>query len=297
VTEILIPVGPKDNIEWVKRSISSAIIQGEVIVFDNSEKEDLSKLIDEMPVRHIKVPRMKKVNMAMLRNQILSLTKERYVIMLDSDVVLPQDGAKKMEEKLKQGFSLTWMHYAYDEKEMNKPLSPGEENPNLGCSGIDTESLKKIGMFDERYERDEDIWVYSKFKKENFKVGPTEGRCLHLNKIHARNNFSDSIAEAKRNFWRSKYDMMLVLDGLTNLTFLTGYTYFGSYYLIGILGFFFYPLLIAYIPVIGFGIKYYGGIRRFFYNLIPGLALAISLPYGLSYAALKRKKGNVQSLF
>lgn len=290
MTEILIPVGPKDNIEWVKRSISSAITQGKVIVFNNSEREDLTKLIDEMNVYHVKVHKMKKINMAALRNQMLSLTNEKYVIMLDSDVILPQNGAKKMEEKLRQGFSLTWMHYAYDEKEMNKPLSPGEENPNLGCAGIDMDSLKKIGMFDERYERDEDIWVYSKFQKEKFKVGPTEGRCLHLNKIHSRNNLRDSISEAKRNFWRSKYDMMLVLDDLTNFTFLTGYGYFGSYYLLGIIGFFFYPLLLGYIPLVGFGIKYYGGLRKFIYNLIPGLALAISLPYGISYAIRNKIK-------
>jgi len=82
--------------------------------------------------------------------------------------------------------------------------------------------------------------------------------------------------------------MMLVLDGLTNATFLSGYSYFGSYYIIGILSIFFYPILLAYIPLIWLGIKYYGGIKRYFYNLIPGLALAASFPYGLGYSLLKR---------
>jgi glycosyltransferase involved in cell wall biosynthesis len=289
VVEILIPVGPKDKAEWIRRSISSALSQGHVTVIDNSDREDLAKIIDEMGVDHVKIPRMKKINMAHLRNVMVSYTKERFVIMLDSDVVLPKEGALKMEEKLKnEGYSLTWMHYAYSEDELNKPLSPGEENPNLGCAGIDILALKKVGMFDEKYERDEDVWIYSKFKKEKFKVGPTEGRCLHLNKTHARLTLSDSLIEAKRNFWRSKYDMMLVLDGLTNVTFLSGYSYFGSYYIIGILSIFFYPILLAYIPLIWLGIKYYGGIKRYFYNLIPGLALAASFPYGLGYSLIKR---------
>jgi glycosyltransferase involved in cell wall biosynthesis len=176
--------------------------------------------------------------MARLRNVMVSYTKERFVIMLDSDEILAKEGALKMEEKLKnEGYSLTWMHYAYSEDELNKSLSPGEENPNLGYAGIDILALKKL-VCSMRNTKEMKTCGYSKFKKEKFKVGPTEGRCLHLNKTHARLTLSDSLIEAKRNFWRSKYDMMLVLDGLTNVTFLSGYSYFGSYYIIGILSIF-----------------------------------------------------------
>lgn len=290
VVEILIPVGPKDRADWVEKAISSAVKQGRVVVYDNSEREDLSALINKYNVKHVKAPRLKRVNMAKLRNEMLKYASDRFVIFLDSDVVLPEKGAEKMESSLKRGFAFTWMHYAYSEEEIDVPLSPGEENPNLGCAALDLEALRKVGMFDERYERDEDVWVYSKLKKVGFRVGPTEGRCLHLNKVHSREDLTSSLEEAKRNLWRSKYDMMLVLDGMTDVTFLTGYGYYGMYYLLGIAGVFFYPVLLGYVPLVVLGIRYYRDVRKFFYNLIPGLALAVSLPYGLVYAYLKGRR-------
>jgi hypothetical protein len=42
MVQIVIPVGPRDNLEWVKRSVQSALGQGvEVIVYDNSERRDI----------------------------------------------------------------------------------------------------------------------------------------------------------------------------------------------------------------------------------------------------------------
>ncbi|TRM86812.1 glycosyl transferase family 2, partial [Sulfolobus sp. A20-N-G8] len=44
------------------------------------------------------------------------------------------------------------------------------------------------------------------------------------------------------------------------------------------------------IPLIGYGIRYYGGVRKFLLNLIPGLALALSSPYGLWYNLVNKRK-------
>ncbi|MEM0173939.1 MAG: glycosyltransferase family A protein [Sulfolobaceae archaeon] len=296
--EVIIPVGPNDNLEWVKKSVSSALSQkfNRVIIYDNSERKDIEEYFRTLSseIVYIKDKRMNKVNMAKLRNKMLELASEKYVAFLDSDVVLPNDFIKKVEEKLSQGVTFTWMHYAYSEEEINKPLAKGENNPNLGCSALDIEEIRKIGGFDEKYERDEDVWLYAKLRKLGYRAEPTEGRCLHLNKIHARLDFKSSIKEAKRNLWRSKYDIMLIFDGLTDITFLTGYAYYGSYYLLGVLSPFF-PLLSAlYMPLIAIGVYYYRGFKKYFLNLIPGLTLAISLPYGLFYNLTKgKKKGNV----
>ncbi|MGC9106344.1 MAG: glycosyltransferase family 2 protein [Thermoprotei archaeon] len=293
MAEILIPVGPSDKPDWVKRSIESALSQpvSRVVIYNNSEREDLTRLIEGFSspkVSHVIARRMKEVNMARLRNEMAKYASEDYVIMLDSDVVIPFDWSVKLIRKLEEGVAFTWMHYAYDEAETTKPLAVGEENPNLGCAGLNLTVLRQIGMFDERYARDEDIWLYSYLKRKKYRVEPSEGRCLHLNKVHARNDLKSSLKEARRNLWRSKYDMMLVFDGLVNLTFLTGYAYYGSYYAIALLTLLERPLALMYLPLVGFGIYYYRGVKRFFYNLIPGLALAGSLPYGVLFNIYSR---------
>ncbi len=294
MVEIIIPVGPNDNLEWVKRSVESALSQpvDRVVIYDNSERTDISDFFSSLRgnLKYIRDKRMRKVNMARLRNKLLSLSSEKYIIMLDSDVVIPKDYSRRLIERLESGIAFTWMHYAYSESEIDKPLSLNEHNPNLGCAGLNTEVIRSIGNFDERYERDEDVWLYAKLKKLGYRVEPTEGRCLHLNKVHARLNFSSSLIEAKRNLWRSKYDIMLMMDGLTDLTFLTGYSYYGSYYILGILSMFFHPLALVYIPLIGYGLYYYKGIKKYVFNLIPGLALALSFPYGLGYNLVKKFK-------
>ncbi len=292
--EVLIPVGPGDRVDWVEKTLTSAVtISDKVTVYDNSEREDLRILIDKFKVKHVVDRRMGKINMAMLRNRLLSLATEDLVIMMDSDVVI--GSAKSLLRRVEEeGYAYTWMHYAYTEEELRRPRFPGEENPNLGCAAINLKEVKEIGMFDERYERDEDIWLYSKLKHSGKRVGPVEERCLHLNTSHLRKDLSSSLREARRNLWRSKYDMMMVLDGLTDFTFLTGYSYYGSYYVIGLVSVFIPLASLLYIPVIGYGVKYYGGVKQWAYNLIPGLALALSLPYGLSWNLLRsrRKKGN-----
>jgi len=296
MVEIIIPVGPNDKLEWVEKSVFSALSQpvDRVIIYDNSEREDIYNFFQEASKNsklvYYKDKRMKKVNMARLRNNMISLTEGKYVIMLDSDVIIPKDYSTRLLKRLEEGIAYTWMHYAYFEEEIDKPLALGENNPNLGCAGLNIEVIKRIGGFDERYERDEDIWLYSKLKKEGYRVEATEGRCLHLNRVHARLDFRSSITEARKNLWRSKYDFMLVFDGLTNITFLTGYSYYGSYYLLAILSPLFYPLALLYIPLLAYGIYYYKGFKKYLLNLIPGLALALSLPYGLCYNLINRLK-------
>lgn len=287
------PVGPKDRIDWLKRAVYAVLEESEnfdkFIIYDNSERNDIAEVIDSFTsnkIVHVIDKRMKKVNMASLRNKMLRYATEKEVIMLDSDVVIPKKGIQKLTETLNKGVAMTWMHYAYSEDELNKPTN--EENPNLGCAAVDFDVIKKLGYFDERYERDEDVWLYAKLKKLGFKVAKTDGRCLHLNKVHARLDFRSSIEEAKRNLWRSKYDMMLVLDGLADPIFITSYAYFGSYYIAGILGALYLPLLSLYIPILGVGLWYYKSLKRYLLNLLPGLSLAISAPYGFFYA-LKRR--------
>ncbi len=289
--EVLIPVGPGDRKEWVQRSLTSATsLSDKVIVYDNSEREDLGEMIDRFNVRHVKDRRLKTVNMAYLRNKLLSLASEKVVIMMDSDVVIPS--ADSMVRKVsEEGYAYSWMHYAYSEEEMKRPRAVGEENPNLGCAALDVEKIKEIGMFDENYARDEDIWLYSKLKKRGMSVGPVEERCLHLNSSHLRKDLRTSVKEARRNLWRTKYDMMMVFDGLTDFTFLTGYLYYGSYYVIGLSSLLFLPISLLYLPVVGFGIKYYGGFRKWGYNLLPGLALAASMPYGVLWNVFRKAKG------
>ncbi|AOL15809.1 glycosyl transferase family 2 [Sulfolobus sp. A20] len=292
MVKIIIPVGPSDNLDWVKKSVFSAISQpvDGVIVYDNSERRDINEFFESLKdkIIYVKDERMKKVNMAKLRNKMLKLANDKYIIMLDSDVVIPKDYSKRLIDKLEKGVVFTWMHYAYSEDEVDKHLSVNEHNPNLGCSGLNREVIKE---FDERYERDEDVWLYAKLKKSGYIVEPADGRCLHLNKVHARLDFSSSIKEARRNLWRSKYDIMLMFDGLIDFTFLTGYAYYGSYYILGLLsGLIFPPLAVLYIPLIGYGIRYYGGVRKFLLNLIPGLALALSSPYGLWYNLVNKRK-------
>lgn len=284
--DVLIPVGPYDKPEWVSRSIKSALSQrARVIVYDNSERDDLSSLIDQLGTQgdliHHHAKRMSKINMAKLRNQLLTLTEERIAIMLDSDVVLPDGAIDVMRKTVEDGASFTWMHYAYSEDEIGLGLKPGEENPNLGCAALDTHVIKELGMFDEIYDRDEDIWLYSKLKRSGHRVQPSPGRCLHLNKVHSRTDLKSSLKEARRNLWRSKYDMMLMLDGLTNPTFLTGYAYYGSYYMVGIVSPFLPPFALLYLPLVLYGLWYYRGPKKYALNLIPGLALAISLPAGV----------------
>ncbi|WP_338600330.1 glycosyltransferase family A protein [Sulfolobus tengchongensis] len=294
MVQIIIPVGPSDKVDWVKKSVLSALSQpvDDVIIYDNSQRDDISNLFQEIndKITYIKDKRMRKVNMAKLRNKMLSLATDKYVIMLDSDVIIPKDYSIKIVNKLESGIAFSWMHYAYSEDEIEKPLSLTELNPNLGCAGVNLEIIKKIGYFDERYERDEDIWLYAKLKKSGYKVEPAEGRCLHLNKVHARLDFSSSLSEARRNLWRSKYDVMLIFDGLTDFTFLTGYSYYGSYYILAILSVFLHPLALLYVPLIGYGIYYYKGFRKYLLNLVPGLALAISFPYGLGYNIIQKFK-------
>jgi len=111
-----------------------------------------------------------------------------------------------------------------------------------------------------------------------------------LNKVHSRPDLRSSLLEARRNLWRSKYDMMLVMDGLTDLMLLTGYIYFGSYYVLALLSALYHPLALLYVPLVGFGVYYYKGVRRYFLNLIPGLALALSLPYGLAWNLIRKMK-------
>lgn len=290
--EIIIPIGPSDRLDWVKASVNSALSQqgSKVIIYDNSEREDLHEYFESIKdkIVYVKDKRMGKVNMAKLRNKMLGLADEKYVIFLDSDVILPN--VDKFMEKLRDGVSYTWMHYAYSYEELNKPLKVGENNPNLGCAGINTEDVKKVGGFNERYERSEDVWLYSKLRKMGFRAEPAEGRCLHLNKVHAREDFRSSIKEARRNLWRSKYEVMLVMDGLADISFLSGYLYYGSYFVTGILSVFIPYFLTLYLPLIGYGIYYYGGLRKYLYNLIPGLSLAVSLPYGVLYNLVKRDR-------
>jgi Glycosyl transferase family 2. len=294
VVEIIIPVGPGDRTDWLdsvlkKVSALANSLNYKIIVYDNSEREDLAKVISRYSVNHVTAKRFKKVNMAKLRNEMLKLANESYVVMLDSDVIPSEKALPRMIENLKNGVTFTWMHYAYDEKEIEVDSDSLEENPNLGCSALNLDVIKRVGYFDERYERDEDVWLYAKLKKEGYIVKPTKGRCLHLNKVHARENLMSSLKEARRNLWRSKYDMMLVLDGLTQFQMLTGYTYYGSYYVIPIISLFTSPLILfLYLPVIAFGLKYYKSPKKYLLNLIPGLSLVLGLPYGLAYAVVNK---------
>ena len=300
---IIIPVGPGDKPEWVRASLESALRQpvDKVIVYDNSERSDLSSLVDGLKsdkLERYKDKRFKKVNMAAIRNKMLSLTDDEFVIMLDSDVVIPSDWSKFLLSKLYDGVAFAWMHYAYSEEEVKRPLKPGETNPNLGCAGVNAKIVKSLGMFDERYERDEDVWLYSFLRKKGYRAEPAEGRCLHLNRVHAREDLRSSLKEARRNLWRSKYDLMLVFDGLTDPTFLTGYTYYGSYYILLLASIFEKYIALLYLPLIAYGVYYYGGAKKYFFNLIPGLALALSFPYGLAYnivQKLKRTRGTTHA--
>ena len=98
MVQIVIPVGPRDNLEWVKRSVQSALEQGvEVVVYDNSERRDVHEyfLALQGKLRYVRDSRMSRVNMARLRNRMLSLVTDEYAVMLDSDVVMPRDAVSK----------------------------------------------------------------------------------------------------------------------------------------------------------------------------------------------------------
>jgi Glycosyl transferase family 2. len=122
VVEIIIPVGPGDRADWLdsvlkKVSAFANSLNYKIIVYDNSEREDLAKVISRYSVNHVTAKRFKKVNMAKLRNEMLKLANESYVVMLDSDVIPSEKALPRMIENLKNGVTFTWMHYAYDEKE------------------------------------------------------------------------------------------------------------------------------------------------------------------------------------
>ncbi|MEM3269792.1 MAG: glycosyltransferase family A protein, partial [Saccharolobus sp.] len=139
MVQIIIPVGPNDRLDWVKKSVESALSQkvDNVIIYDNSERKDIEDFFKNLgkDLIYVKDKRMNKVNMARLRNKMLSLATDKYVIMLDSDVVIPKDYSRKLIDKLEKGIVFTWMHYAYSEEEIDMGLSAGEVNPNLGCAG------------------------------------------------------------------------------------------------------------------------------------------------------------------
>lgn len=50
MVEIIIPVGPNDNLEWVKRSVESALSQpvDRVVIYDNSERADISDFFSSL---------------------------------------------------------------------------------------------------------------------------------------------------------------------------------------------------------------------------------------------------------
>ncbi|MEM4047231.1 MAG: glycosyltransferase family A protein [Metallosphaera sp.] len=284
MAQLVMPVGPNDKLEWLKVSLSSAVSQpvDEVIIYDNSEREDIHRFLSSYKdkITYIRDRRMKKVNMARLRNKMLDLTKDKFVIMMDSDVVIRPDHTREMIAKLSE-HPYVWLHYAYSESEMDTPLSKGENNPNLGCAALNVEVIRSVGGFDEKYERDEDVWLYAKLRKMGYSPSTLNGKCLHLNDLHARKTFRSSLIEARRNLWRSKYDLRLVRDGLVDITFLTGYVYFGSYYVLGIASIFLPIISVLYVPVIATGVYYYRGPKRYLLNLLPGLSLVLSVPYAI----------------
>jgi hypothetical protein len=291
------PVGPGDRLEWVRKSASSALKQGaKLVIYDNSERQDLFDLIQELKslygLTYVRGERMRKVNMAALRNRLLSLAGSDRFMMLDSDVVLGEGfltGIFSFAEVNEA--SMVWAHYAYSEEELKRPLGRGEENPNLGCAVLKASDLRTLGGFDERYERDEDVWLYSKLKRLGKRVLPYPGRCLHLNRSHLREDLHSSLREARRNLWRAKYDMMLVVDGLSNSTFLTSYAYYLSYYVVAALSVL-YPLSsVLFLPLIVIGAKYHGGLRGFALNLVPGLALTVGAIYGIPWALMRSRRG------
>ncbi|BCU67278.1 glycosyl transferase family 2 [Sulfolobales archaeon HS-7] len=290
--QVIVPIGPNDKYDWVKRCLDSVIkTNSKITVYNNSEREDLTKLVNNYNVEHVIDKRLPKVNMALLRNKMLSLAITEYPVLVDSDVVMPSDGPQKLVKTAKEEkLDMTWMHYAYTEKDLLKPTSTLENNPNLGCASLRVKAVKEIGMFDERYERDEDIWIYAKLLKAGYKAKPINYRCLHLNLSHKRDSLRKSLAEAKRNFRRSVYDAQLLFDGLAPRAMLTSYAYYWGYYITAIIGIVYYPLFLLYLPIIATGLYYYKSGREMFYNLIPGLSLAISSPYGVVKALYRKTK-------
>lgn len=292
MVEIIIPVGPNDNPNYLNIVLKSLVenIRKEdiIIIYDNSGKKEIENILNNYRLIIYKIKKYDKINMSKLRNDMIKLINGRFFIMLDSDVIPPKGGIEMLEKTLREGVAYTWMHYAYNENELKKPKGKLENNPNLGCAGLDKNALREIGFFDEKYERGEDIWLYEKLKKHGYKVRPTEGRCLHLNRIHARENFKSSITEARRNLWRPKYDMLRLLDGLGSIESYLSYLYFGSYYIIGILNIINPLITLLYIPTIIIGISYYSNFKNYIYNLIPGLALVLAAPYGFIFAIKKK---------
>jgi hypothetical protein len=64
------------------------------------------------------------------------------------------------------------MHYAYSEDEPNKPLSPGEENPNLGYAGIDILALKKLVCSMRNTKEMKTCGYTQNLRKRSLKSGP-----------------------------------------------------------------------------------------------------------------------------
>jgi glycosyltransferase involved in cell wall biosynthesis len=218
-------------------------------------------------------------NIPRVRNLALRHVKSDLIFWLDSDVIPQPDALKVLIYELMSSNNniASCIPYAYKKEDLEKTLLPIDVDFSLGCTLIRKDFLRKIGGFDERYSRTDDLWLSQLIKKSGLKIKIHKGeRCLHLSPLKYHKVLLSKFTG------QSKSLFLLMTDGLWDFSLYRRHLYYSALLLSLIFSFLFPSVfLVISLILIIIGVIWHKSLIRFAFIAPIGLLTTLGIFFAL----------------
>jgi glycosyltransferase involved in cell wall biosynthesis len=263
------------NLDYPKNKIR-------LIFVDDESTDETPNILKNFYERHhseykeILIERVKHLgfNIPRVRNLAFRHTKSSLIFWLDSDVLPPSDALKILVADLREDDSvvLSCIPYAYREEDLWKSSLPIDIDLSLGCTLIRRDLLEKIGGFDERYTRTDDLWLQQMIKKLGFKIKiHRDKRCLHLHTIKYHEVIASKFVHQSRSLF------LLLIDGLWDRSLYRRYAYYSAI----LFSLMFLPLCPAlgliFVLLLIIGVIWHKSVNRYIHVAPIGLVITLGI--------------------
>ena len=196
--------------KYIRQSINSAINQSyknlEIIIVDDCSSDDSIKKINNFKnIKNIKFAfNSKRIGLIKSANKAIKRSKGKYVIRLDGDDILKKDAVKILVKKIRSNKLISMVFPNFDFlHEKQKKIKPynykHKKNYNLldfpahgACSLIKKNSFKKLGFYEELFDRQDGFYLWALFILNNLKIAHLKNSLFYY-RIHGKNLSKNSL--------------------------------------------------------------------------------------------------------
>lgn len=334
--EFSIIIAVRDEINYIKKCIKSVFNQDykekyEVIVIDGMSKDGTYETLKDLKKKYnFKLLRNPTLNAAAGRNTGIKESKGKYIAFIDGDAVAAKNWLTQIKKTFQKHKKVAGVggpdHLPEDSSEKSKmigyvmtsPLTRGGKlNPSTQHSLMEEEKhvdhiptcnlclkkevFKKIGLFDEKFVKGQDLELNYRVRKAGYKILYSPNiEVVHYRKQHIRDFAKQILKWAKAKIAINKKHGM---HGLISHIYLWP-AYFSAALLIAFTLFYLLDILYIFIILLFLGFILYSSVlmfeaaqlskkyknkKLFLYAMALFPIVHISYSYGV-YAALIRKK-------